>query len=1201
MSELNIDFNRIFGAKTYGRGKKYFQSRHVLMVSLDEKKHSLKGAVLGSGTHRYNVNITFWQDAPEEELIEGHCSCPVGYNCKHVCAVLLSAEKQYGTDTLNALIGIDDDDVIEGTYESFSEFEDELSNQLDNLKKALTLDDSPKAETLKEIISSMETLGISLEDLGWQDSSQNSQTMTGLSDPEKAKLKKQRTQWLKNLKRVTSQSQNSKIATSVKKQPGCLVYVLRFDRMGNTSVTLHLSRYLKKGGLGKLNSFYGAQSAIQTYNWPASVDDADQHIIKMAYIHNDMTPYGNGIRIRETHGVELLTKIIATGRCTFDEHSKQIIEQSNPTAGELRWLVDEQGLQQPALFSQQNDRLNLIPTTPPYYLKVNKEVAECGELTHLPDGEILQTLLQAPPLDNDGIEETQSAISSLFGSQPTSKNRSKKSSKKGSEKSAKGSQPTPIHLPKKIQTQFIEPQPVLMLSSHPIKPSGEIARANLLFSYDGHRIAFENPSDSITLPDNDEVIIPRQIQQEIQHTQALMPYLVPADTPNPDGLREGDLIIECAKDRYQQEWLQFITHVVPELEDDGWIVETEESFPFQFEPISDDDWYAELDESQMDWFTLKLGINIDGKPIDLLPLLARQIHQLPTPDELRKMPKDEQVPVALPGGRFINLPAERLQLIAGTLLELYGDRPQGEYRLQNHHADIWQELHDKLGLPWAGGDKLLELARKLKSFKRMKKVAPPKALQAELRPYQQDGLSWLQFLREYGLNGILADDMGLGKTLQTLSHLQVEKQRLGKKLPPSLVVCPTSLLHNWKNEAQRFTPELNVHIHHGSQRDSSQINNADLVLTSYGVIQRDFETLSKTNFHLLALDEAQAVKNPNAKSAQAVRSLNAAHKLCITGTPMENHLGELWSLYDFLMPGFLGARDQFTRFYRTPIEKHNNKQQSKKLQKRVAPFMLRRSKDLVAKELPPKTEIVRTTELNGKQRDLYETIRASMESRVKDEIEKKGLARSQIVILDALLKMRQACCDPSLVKLEQAKEVPESAKLDLLMSLVQPIVEEGRKILIFSQFTSMLSLIEERLNAVNIDWVKLTGQTRDRHRPIKAFQEGDVPVFLISLKAGGTGLNLTAADTVIHYDPWWNPAVEDQASDRSHRIGQDKPVFVYKLVTEGTVEEKIQELKEKKKNIAASLYGETNGKKKQSITAEDLNVLFEPLKAAEAQ
>ncbi len=1196
MSELNVDLDHTFGTKTYGRGKNYLRARHVLRVSLEETRRVLKGEVLGSGVQRYQVIISFWPGAPEKELIEGYCSCPVGYNCKHVCAVLLSAEKQYGAEAINAFIDGDSSDIIEGAYEHVLDGEGKLSNQLDNVKAALRLDSTSKAKALKEIISSMKSLGVSLEDLGWEEDSSDSQATTNISAPEKAQLKKQRSQWLKNLKRLTQKNQGNEITANAKKQPGCLVYLLRFDHSGNTFAHMYLSRYLKKGGLGKLTAFYGAQSAIENYNWPASLDEQDKHIIKMAYVHNELKPYGNSIYIRESQGTELLNKIVATGRCTYDEDTKQLINLGQPNQGELRWLIDEQGLQQPALFSQHDERLNLIPTTPPYYLKIGQHTAECGELTQLPDGEILQTLLQAPPLDNDGIEETQSVISSLFGGQSTSNSKSLSNLKKRSNKP----QHTSVHLPKKIQTQFIEPKPVLMLSSYPVKPSGEIARANLLFNYGDHRIHYESRSDSITLSDNDEVIIPRQIQQEMQYAQALMPYLIPTSSSHPDGLREGDLVIASSTDRYQQGWLQFITHIVPELEDDGWVVETDESFPFQFEPISDDDWYAELDESQMDWFTLRLGINIDGQSIDLLPLLARQIHQLPTPDELRAMPKDQQVPVALPGKRFINLSAERLQLIAGTLLELFGDRTLEEYRIQNHHADIWQELHDQLGLPWAGGDKLLELARKLKHFKRMKKVSPPKALQAELRPYQQDGLSWLQFLREYGLNGILADDMGLGKTLQTLSHLQLEKQRLGKELPPSLVICPTSLLHNWKNEAQRFTPELKVHIHHGSQRDDKQISSADLILTSYGVLQRDFEVLSQTHFHLLALDEAQAIKNPKSKSAQAVRVLNAAHKLCITGTPMENHLGELWSLYDFLMPGFLGARDQFTRFYRTPIEKHSDKQQSKKLQKRVAPFMLRRSKDLVAKELPLKTEIIRTTELDGKQRDLYETIRASMESRVKSEIEKKGLARSQIVILDALLKMRQACCDPSLVKLEQAKKIPESAKLDLLMSLVKPIVEENRKILIFSQFTAMLTLIEKRLKAANINWVKLTGQTRHRSRPISAFQEGDIPVFLISLKAGGTGLNLTAADTVIHYDPWWNPAVEDQASDRSHRIGQDKPVFVYKLVTTGTVEEKIQALKEKKKSIAASLYGETNGKKKQTITAEDLNVLFEPLKAADA-
>ena len=1183
MSELSINFNQIFGAKSYGRGKKYFRSRHVTVMNLDEDKHSLSGKVLGSGGRYYNVKITFLQALPDKntskDVIQGHCSCPMKYNCKHVCAVLLNAEKQFGADHINSLMEENFDDLHESP-ENFVEFEETLTHELDLLKNNLTNLPSEKSKMLADILATMEDMGISLEDLGWEAPSTPDQSLPVIPGPDHAALKKQRKNWLKKLESVSNQSRQTEVSSS-KKQPACIVYLLRFGKQGHTTVKMHLSRYLKKGGLGKLSPYYGAYSAIQNHSWPASMDDLDKYIVKLAHLNEVLQPYDGVIRISDSEGVELLNKILATGRCTFDEQSKDIISKGNDVNGELRWLVDEQGLQHPALFSRDShDRLNLIPTTPPYYLKVSRDAAECGELLQLPDGEVMLTLLQAPPLDEAGIKETQKAIKELFN------------------EGAKISAANTVQLPKKIETQFVKPEPVLTLDSVPLEPNGEIARADLLFSYKGQRIGFEDHRDTLSLPDNDQVIIPRQRQQEMEYARELMPYLTPAEARHPvQGIQEHDLIIEPPVDNYQKGWMHFISNVLPELEDKGWTIEMDDSFPFQFEAVSDDDWYAELDESQMDWFTLKLGINIDGKSIDLLPLLARQIHQLPSPDELRKMPKDAQVPIALPGGRFINLPAERLQLIAGTLLELFGDRPLEEYRLQNHHAEIWQELHDSLGLPWAGGEKLLQLSRKLKGFKRLKKIKPPKALQAELRPYQQDGLSWLQFLREYGLNGILADDMGLGKTIQTLSHLQKEKQRLGNALPPSLVVCPTSLLHNWKSESQRFTPELSVHVHHGAQRDSEAIDSADLVLTSYGVIQRDFEQLSQKSFHLLALDEAQAVKNPNSKSAKAIRCLRAEHKLCITGTPMENHLGELWSLYDFLMPGFLGAKDQFTRFYRTPIEKHSNKTQSKKLQKRVAPFMLRRSKDLVAKELPPKTEIIRTTELNGKQRDLYETIRASMESRVKNEIEKKGLARSQIVILDALLKMRQACCDPSLVKLEQAKKVQESAKLDLLMELVEPIVEEGRKILIFSQFTTMLSLIEKRLKAANIDWVKLTGQTRDRKRPIEAFQSGNTPVFLISLKAGGTGLNLTAADTVIHYDPWWNPAVEDQASDRSHRIGQDKPVFVYKLVTEGTVEEKIQELKEKKKAIAASLYGETNGKKKRSITAEDLDVLFEPLKS----
>jgi SNF2 family DNA or RNA helicase len=317
--------------------------------------------------------------------------------------------------------------------------------------------------------------------------------------------------------------------------------------------------------------------------------------------------------------------------------------------------------------------------------------------------------------------------------------------------------------------------------------------------------------------------------------------------------------------------------------------------------------------------------------------------------------------------------------------------------------------------------------------------------------------------------------------------------------------------------------------------------------------------------------------------------------LCLTGTPLENHLGELWSLFHFLMPGFLGDTDTFRRLYRTPIEKRGDEPRRRSLARRIRPFVLRRTKEQVAVELPPKTEMVENVEIGGAQGDLYETVRAAMDQRVRAEIAARGLNQSQIVVLDALLKLRQVCCDPRLLKLDAAKKVKDSAKLARLLDMLEQLLAEGRRVLLFSQFTSMLELIEPELKARGIAYVKLTGETRDRKKPVDAFQSGKAPLFLISLKAGGTGLNLTAADTVIHYDPWWNPAVENQATDRAHRIGQDKPVFVYKLIVAGSVEEKIAALQASKAALAAGVLGE-GGAASAQLTQEDVAALFEPLR-----
>ena len=380
---------------------------------------------------------------------------------------------------------------------------------------------------------------------------------------------------------------------------------------------------------------------------------------------------------------------------------------------------------------------------------------------------------------------------------------------------------------------------------------------------------------------------------------------------------------------------------------------------------------------------------------------------------------------------------------------------------------------------------------------------------------------------------------------------------------------------------------------YGSKRQHlfEQLGDYDLLVTTYPLIVRDIKVYQHLRFSLVVLDEAQHIKNSGSQAAQAVRLLKAGFRLALSGTPLENHLGELKSLFDFVLPGLLGTETYFQQVFRKPIEKQGDMERSNALKQRIAPFMLRRTKNQVATELPEKTEIIQLLELEHDQRNLYESIRLVMETKVRELFLKKGVAASQIEFLDALLKLRQACCDARLVPIEQAQSVKHNAKLEWLRDNVPEMIEEGRKILLFSQFASMLGLIEQELQYLGIPYSKLTGQTKNRQQQIDDFQHGDNPIFLISLKAGGTGLNLTAADTVIHYDPWWNPAAENQATDRAHRIGQDKAVFVYKLIARHTVEEKVQQMQQYKRGLADQLFAGTQGQPWQG-SAMDLLALF---------
>jgi superfamily II DNA or RNA helicase len=616
-----------------------------------------------------------------------------------------------------------------------------------------------------------------------------------------------------------------------------------------------------------------------------------------------------------------------------------------------------------------------------------------------------------------------------------------------------------------------------------------------------------------------------------------------------------------------------------------------------------DDWYADVseeDEGRSAWFDLELGIVVDGVKHPLLPLLVQLIRKAPRDFDaaaLARHPDKDKLIAMLPGGARVALPWGRIKPILATLGELYfTDREGKAFRLPYLDAARLAELEASAQMRWMGGERLREIGAKLHRFSGIDAVAAPAGLQAQLRDYQRAGLSWMQFLRAYGFGGILADDMGLGKTIQTLAHILVEKEA-GRLDCPALVVAPTSLMANWQSEAARFAPGLRVLLLHGKDRAAQfdGIAAADLVLTTYALLPRDEETLRGQRFHLLILDESQYIKNHRAKAAQTARLIDARHRLCLTGTPLQNHLGELWSQFHFLMPGLLGDDKTFNAQYRKPIEKGGDGARAALLSRRVKPFMLRRTKDTVAKELPPKTEMMWPVELGSAQRDLYETVRLAMDKKVREEIDRKGVARSQIVILDALLKLRQVCCDPRLLKSTTASaaavKTAGSAKFDALFELLGTLLSEGRRILVFSQFTSMLALIGAALDERGYRYALLTGDTQDRAAPVAAFQQGDVPLFLISLKAGGVGLNLTAADTVIHFDPWWNPASEDQATDRAWRIGQDKPVFVYKLIVKGSVEEKIQELQRKKSSLAHVLLGE-GGALGQQVTADDLREIF---------
>lgn len=653
------------------------------------------------------------------------------------------------------------------------------------------------------------------------------------------------------------------------------------------------------------------------------------------------------------------------------------------------------------------------------------------------------------------------------------------------------------------------------------------------------------------------------------------------------------------------DWANHGAQVLADAQMVGFILEIEDGFPVTLEDIPEPTLQLSPG-TQNGWFRMSLGVDVSGERVDIAPALAKLIaaqrnvgdwfkNLKSVPFILLSVAQSNSVKKSV----VVRVPGERVHAILEPVLDWFRGGEVEE--LSGLQAVLMPNLpNDTVMYLGRENPKWIAMRQAVAEGAKLEPIAVHPDFKATLRGYQLHGLAWLDHLRRLSMGGVLADDMGLGKTVQTLAFLhRIHRSLAGSVQRPSLIIAPTSVTANWVAEAKRFAPDLILHRHHGIDRstDDRDLKRADIVITSYPLLQRDDDLLASIPWNTVVLDEAQVLKNPKAKTYQAAQRLTADMRLALTGTPMENHLGELWSIYNILMPGLLGDLDGFNRIFRFPVEQRSDAEQMKKLRARIRPFMLRRTRDQVLNELPPKTEFVRWVELDAGQADLYESLRTAIHDDVRKVIDKKGLKQSTIHILDALLKLRQVCCDPRLVKLPGVAARAASAgsaKLDWLMTHVPELIEEGRNILIFSQFTSMLALIAQGLSEQNIDYVQLTGDTTDRETPIARFQNGDVSVFLLSLKAGGVGLNLTAADTVIHYDPWWNPAIEAQATARAHRMGQTKPVFVTKLVAKGTLEERMMALLDRKRELASALLsGEGNAL--TGITADDVENLLAPI------
>ena len=687
-----------------------------------------------------------------------------------------------------------------------------------------------------------------------------------------------------------------------------------------------------------------------------------------------------------------------------------------------------------------------------------------------------------------------------------------------------------------------------------------------IFTYKGFETKASD-RDTITIPDGDKIlIIQRNKEAEENFIKKLENLHSLFQRPN-----DSSNLVLKGVDVLRNNWFFLFIDAMKEMKVPVYGFEALRNFRFN---TARPNTHIHV-SSGLDWFDAKVEIEFGDQRVGI--------------DDIKKALVNKQSFVQLNDGTLGILPDEWLKRY--SLLFKVGDGRSNQLRLSKYHMSVIDELYenrDETELSF----ELDEKYERLKEFKNIPEVAPPAHLLSVLRPYQTSGFQWLNYLNDVGWGGILADDMGLGKTVQALSMLHHYKQVNGSL--KAIVVCPTTLIYNWRNEVEKFTSSLGWHIHHGSIRSRSveDLQKHDIIITTYGTLRSDIQLLLKINFDYVIMDESQAIKNPASKVTRAACLLTAKNRLCMSGTPLQNNTFDIFAQMNFLNPGLLGNMEFFRNEFATPIDKFGEQDQKEHLRKLLYPFILRRTKEQVAKDLPDKTETILFCEMEKEQRKIYDAYRNSYRDKILGTIDEQGIGKSQLTILQGLMKLRQICDSPAILN-EEERYPNHSIKLDELAREIEENIGD-HKALIFSQFLGMLALIKKKLIEDNIPFEYFDGSTSatDREKAIQNFQNNDeCRVFLISLKAGGVGLNLTAADYVYIVDPWWNPAVEQQAIDRTHRIGQTKNIFAYRMICIDTIEDKILQLQERKRKLASELIADDASFVK-ALSKSDVEYLF---------